>query len=113
MVENLDNALHAYDDILFYHKDFDKVTFIAKQKHILEKNNLYNNFDEMTLTLIFISDFWLGAVNLTNVKDLKKINEKVNANSVPIVWFTKRLCNFCISEIEIKEVKTIFTELCF
>ena len=57
MVENLDNAIHAYDDILFYHKDFDKVTFIAKQKHILEKNNLYNNFDEMTLTLIFISDF--------------------------------------------------------
>ena len=50
MLENFDNALHANDDILFYNEDFDKVTFIANQKHILavdlDKINLESNFDE-------------------------------------------------------------------
>ena len=75
MVEEFDNALHACDDILFYNEDFGKVLFIAKQKHILEKDNLYTDFHEMKLTLIFISNFWLGALNSTNAKDLKKISE--------------------------------------
>ena len=43
-----DNALHANED--FYNEDFDKVTFIANQKHILHvdlyKINLDNNFDK-------------------------------------------------------------------
>ena len=50
MLEKFDNALHANDDILFYNEDFDKVTFIANQKHILvvdlQKINLDNNFNE-------------------------------------------------------------------
>ena len=49
MLEKFDNALHANDDILFYNEDFDKVTFIANQKHTLatdlDKINLKNNFD--------------------------------------------------------------------
>ena len=38
MLEKFDNALHANGDILFYsyNKDFDKVTFIANQRHILD-----------------------------------------------------------------------------
>ena len=52
MLEKLDNVLHADDDILFYNKDFDKVTFISCQRYILtvdlDKINLDNdnNFDE-------------------------------------------------------------------
>ena len=52
MFEKFYNALHANDDILFYNEDFDKVTFIANQRHILavdlDKINLDNdnNFDE-------------------------------------------------------------------
>ena len=30
IIKEIDNALHADDDILFYNEDFDKVTFIAK-----------------------------------------------------------------------------------
>ena len=41
------NALHTNDDILFYNEDFDKVTFIANNRHILvvdlDKINLDNN----------------------------------------------------------------------
>ena len=54
----LDNALHDNDDTLFYDEDFDKVTFIANQRHILvvdiDKNNLDNdnNFDEDDLDTI-------------------------------------------------------------
>ena len=41
----------------------------------LDKINLDddNNFMKMVLKLLFMSDFWLGVVNLKNKKDLKKI----------------------------------------
>ena len=38
MLEKLDNALHANDEILFYNEYFDKVTFIACQGNILDAN---------------------------------------------------------------------------
>ena len=47
MLEKFDNILHANDDTLFYNEDFDKVIFIANQRHILavdiDKNNLHND----------------------------------------------------------------------
>ena len=50
MLEKFDNALHANDDILSYNKNFDKVIFIANQRHtlavVLDKINLDNDFDE-------------------------------------------------------------------
>ena len=52
MLEKLDNVLNANDDILFYDEDFDKVTFIRDQRHILaadlDEINLCNDnsFDE-------------------------------------------------------------------
>ena len=52
MLEKLDNALHANDDILFRNEDFVKATLIASQRHILaidiDKINLDNdkNFDQ-------------------------------------------------------------------
>ena len=51
-LEKFLNAFHANDDTLFFNEDFDKVTFIANQRHILavdlDKINLDNdnNFDE-------------------------------------------------------------------
>ena len=44
MLEKLDNSFHANDDILFYSEDFDKVTFIACQRHIIDED-----FDEINL----------------------------------------------------------------
>ena len=52
MFEKLDNASKANYDILFYKEDFDKITVIACQRHILgvdfDKINLDNdnNLDE-------------------------------------------------------------------
>ena len=46
MLEKLDNALHANDDLLFYNEYFDKVTFITNQKHNLAAADLHKiNFD--------------------------------------------------------------------
>ena len=49
MLEKLNNALPTKDDILFYDKNFDKITFIVCQRHILAANldkiNLDSNFD--------------------------------------------------------------------
>ena len=46
MLENFDNALHANDDILFFNEDFDKITFIANQRHILAVNLNKINLDD-------------------------------------------------------------------
>ena len=35
MLQKPDKILHANDDIPFYDEDFDKVTFITNQTHIL------------------------------------------------------------------------------
>ena len=47
MLEKLDDVLHANDDILFYKENFDEVTFIVNQRHILavglDKINLDND----------------------------------------------------------------------
>ena len=49
MLEKLHNALHANDDIIFYNRNFDKVTFIANQRHILAVH-----FTESILIMIAI-----------------------------------------------------------
>ena len=77
-LENFDNALHANDDILFYNEDFDKITFIANQRHVLfvdfDKINLDNdnNFDEDDpVTIIHIRPLaWHS--KFKNHKTLKK-----------------------------------------
>ena len=64
----------------FLNEDFDKVTFIANQKHIfvvdLEKAIKLDNdkiiLMKMILILLFTSDFWLGVIKLKNAKHLKK-----------------------------------------
>ena len=35
ILKNFDNSLYANDDILSYNENFDKVTFIVNQRHIL------------------------------------------------------------------------------
>ena len=49
MLEKLDNALHANDDIVFYNEDFNKITIITNQRHMhppdLDKINLNNDND--------------------------------------------------------------------
>ena len=77
MLEKLDNALHANDDMLFYNEDFDKVTFIANQTNNfavdLDKINLDNdnNFYENNPDTII-------HVRLLLSKEL-----------IPIVWHLK------------------------
>ena len=60
----------------------------------------------MILILLFLSDFWLGIVNLKNPKHLKKISEEF----MPVAWHPKRRWNVCMSEDEKKEIEPIFTE---
>ena len=78
MLGNFDNALHANNNILFYNEDFDKITFIANQRHVLfvdfDKINLDNdnNFDEDDpVTIIHIRPLaWHS--KFKNHKPLKK-----------------------------------------
>ena len=38
LLEKLDNALQANDNIFFYNEDFNKVTFISCQRHIVAED---------------------------------------------------------------------------
>ena len=61
ILEKFDNNFHANDDTLFHNEDFDKVTHIANQKHIivadLEKLILIIILMRMNLILLVISEF--------------------------------------------------------
>ena len=46
MLEKFDSALHANYDILFFNEDFNKVIFIANQRHIFAVDPDKINFDE-------------------------------------------------------------------
>ena len=59
------------------------------------------------LILLFLSDFWLGIVNLKKRKALKK---KISEELMKIVWHPKRWWNCCMSENEKKEIEPVFTE---
>ena len=52
-------------------------------------------------------DFWLGILNLKNVKHIKK---KLNEELMPVAWRPNRDWDWCVPQDEKKEIKLIFTE---
>ena len=86
MLEKSNHALHASDDILFYNEDFNKVTIIANQKHILavdlEKINIDNNFDEDDPDTIIHIILLTWRSKFQKRKALKKDKQRIDANCV-------------------------------
>ena len=88
MLQKFDKVLHAADKILVFNEDFNKVTFIANQRHILavdlDKINLDNDkkFDEDDPdTVIHVRPLaWHS--KFEKCKALKKDECRVNAISV-------------------------------
>ena len=103
MLEMFNNALLANDDILF----FNKVTFFANQIDILivDRHKINPNGDNnLILILLFMSNFWLGIVNLKNAKHLKKDERRINACSVA----SSKMVELVLPEDEKKEVEPFF-----
>ena len=77
-LKNYDDALYANDDILFCNEDFNKVTFIANQRHILaidfDKINLDedNYFDENDPDTFVHVRFLAWRTNFEKYRALKK-----------------------------------------
>ena len=89
ILENFDKALQANDD-----------TFFANQRHILAIDlDNDNNLMKILLLLLFMSDFWLGIVNLKNPKHSKEDKWRIDASSlasqkmVEFLHFTMRKRN--------------------
>ena len=65
MLERSDDALNANDDLLFFDKDFSKLTFFANQMDILgvdfdkinldEDNNFYEDDSDTIIYVIFLT----------------------------------------------------------
>ena len=76
MIKKLFTALYADENTLYFDEDFGNVVFNCNEMGIinidLNNINVDNNFDEDDPGTIIQSDFWLGILNLKNVKLLKK-----------------------------------------
>ena len=79
ILKKFHDALLSNDDILLIDENFSKVTFRANKTGILsvdlDKINFddENDFGEIILKLLSISDLPPGVINLKNAKPLKKI----------------------------------------
>ena len=84
MVEKICHVLFANDDIVFFDEDFGIVTFPVNEMGILslDLNKIYSddvNFyenDPETIIHVRRLDFWLGIINLNNIKHLKRYRQK-------------------------------------
>ena len=78
MLEKLDNALHANDDILFFNEYFDKSHLFLIKNIVLMQILIrlilivIKTFIKMILILYFMSDFWLNVATKRKAKDFKK-----------------------------------------
>ena len=85
--------MYVDDDILYFNEDSGDVLFSCNEMGILNIDlnniNLDNYFDEddpdQLFFLLFLSDFWLGILNLKKSKHLKKISEEL----MRIAWHPK------------------------
>ena len=69
-------ALYPDDNILYFNEDSGNGVFSCNKIGIfnvdLNNINLDNNLMKIILILLFLSNFWLGIINLKNEKHLKK-----------------------------------------
>ena len=72
MIKKIYTALQKDDGLLFFDEDSGNVTFCCNKMSILGVLILIIILMKMILILLFLSDFWLGIVNLENAKHLKK-----------------------------------------
>ena len=76
MIKRLFTALYADENILYYDEDSGNVAFICNEMGILniDINNIIIivivTSMKMILILLFLSDFWVGILNLKNAKHL-------------------------------------------
>ena len=76
MIKKLFIALYADENIFYLNKDFVDIIFDYNETGTLNIDlinvSLCNNLMKMILVLLFLSDFWLGILNLENAKNNKK-----------------------------------------
>ena len=76
MIKKLFIALYADENIFYLNKDFVDIIFDYNETGTLNIDlinvSLGNNLMKMILVLLFLSDFWLGILDLENAKNNKK-----------------------------------------
>ena len=74
MIKRLFTALYADENILYYDEDSDNVAFIEMGILNIDINNIIIivivTLIKMILIILFLSDFWVGILNLKNAKHL-------------------------------------------
>ena len=105
MIKKLFIALYADENIFYLNKDFVDIIFDYNETGTLNIDlinvSLGNNLMKMILVLLFLSDFWLGILNLENAKNNKK--KKITEELMPIVWYPTRWWSFCVPQDKKKE----------
>ena len=105
MIEKFNSAVFSNDDIDFGDLDSDFVTFfsndIGLNSIIFDNINLDddNYFDDFIQKLLIMFVLWLGIIDISNAKHLKKIDEEL----IHEAWNQASVWNWLMSEDEIKE----------
>ena len=106
MIKKLYTAFYADDGLLFFDEDSGDVTFCRDEMGIFSVNlNIFILIIilmKMVLILLFLSEFWLGIVNLKNA-----FKRKTSEELMPTAWHPKRWRNFCCQKIK-RRNKTVF-----
>ena len=95
MLEKLDNALHANDDILLHNKI------------LIKSYDTNNNFDEDDPDIIIHVRLLAWC---SKFKKRKALKERISDELITIAWHPERWRNVCMPEDEKKEIEPIFTE---
>ena len=105
MIEKFNSAVFSNDDIDLGDLDSDYVTFfsndIGLNSIIFDNINLDddNDFDDFIQKLLIMFVLWLGIIDISNAKHLKKIDEEL----IHEAWNQASVWNWLMSEDEIKE----------
>ena len=91
MIKKRFTVLYKDENILYFNEDSGNVVFSCNEMGIrnidLNSIDLDNKFlMKMILILLFLSDFWIGILNLENAKHLKKYKWRL----ILIAWHPKR-----------------------
>ena len=88
VIKKLKDDIFSNDNIIFVNEDSNHVTFFGGEMSILSVDLDKINLDmlimmKMILKLLFMSDLWLGLININNANHVKRYKQRIKVSEYP------------------------------
>ena len=88
VIKKLKDDIFSNDNIIFVNEDSNHVTFFGGEMSILSVDLDKINLDmlimmKMILKLLFMSDLWLGLINISNANHVKRYKQRIKVSEYP------------------------------